>query len=172
ASISTSSIYSTASRTTSSTTIVRGCLETIQQPQNAVTAESEWTTSTSIRSSHARSAWRWLPGIELLRERHQGHAIDQAVGQHEIAVRRDRSIAHDVAAPRNRPALEFLGLRFEAHHCIRLGFGFAVPEDVVDRRDAIGRGFRPARRLPFGNLAGRRVQAAQVAARIVGVPDD
>src|SRR5437899_4364934 len=162
-SISTYSISSTASRTSSRTTICHGGA----RPPPVRRSK----TYTCTRPSRARSAWRWSPGIDLLRERHQGHGIDQAVGQYEVAVGRDRSIAHDVAAARDRPALELLRFGIEAHDGVRPGFGLAVPEDIVDRRDAVGRGLRPARRRPFAHLAGRGVEAAEVAARIVGVPD-
>ena len=51
---------------------------------------------------------------------------------------RDGRVAHDVAAARDRPALEFRGLRIEAHDGVRRRSGLAVPDDVVDRRDAVG----------------------------------
>src|SRR5438046_6424688 len=72
-----------------------------------------------------------------LRYSDQIHLVDQAVGEDEIAVSRDVGVAHDVAAARNRPALEFLGLGIEAHHRVRRGLGFAVPDDIADRGDAI-----------------------------------
>ena len=53
-----------------------------------------------------------------LRDRDQRHVVDQAVGQHEVAVA-VTGVAHDVAAARDRPALEFLGLRIEAHDRVR-----------------------------------------------------
>src|SRR2546425_824975 len=105
------------------------------------------------------------------RDSDERHGIDKAVGQYEVAVPRDRSVAHDVAAPWNRPTLERLGLRIEAHDRIRRRSGLAVPDDVVDGRDAIGLGLRPARGLPFGDLAGHGIEATEITAREVAVPD-
>src|SRR5207248_6667178 len=107
-----------------------------------------------------------------LRDFDQGHGIDQAVGQHEVAVPRDRGVAHDVATTRDRPALEFFGPGIEAHDRIRGRPGLAVPDDVVDRRDAVGLGLRPARRWPLRHFAGRRIETTQIAAREIAVPDD
>src|ERR1700674_1588533 len=99
------------------------------------------------------------------------HAVDEAVGENEVAARRHRGVAHDIAATRNGPALEFLRLRIEAHDRVRRRAGLAVPDDVVDGRDAVGLGLRPARGRPLGHLAGRRIEPAEIAARIVRVPD-
>src|SRR5207237_10214126 len=106
-----------------------------------------------------------------LPDSHQRDGIDETVGQHEVTVRRDRSVAYDVAATRDRPALKLLRLGIEAHDRIRRRPGLAVPDDVADRRDAIGLGFRPARRLPFRHLAGRGIETTEIAARKVAVPD-
>src|SRR3989442_4829403 len=176
ASISTYSIFLTARRTTSITTTALACPATIR-PQDAVTARRKaFRTSTSIPWSRAPCGWRSSRAIEeawsLLGDGDQGHGIDQAVGQHEVAVLRHVRVANDVAAARDRPALELLRLGIEAHDGVRPRLGLAVPDDVVDRRDAVGRGLGPARRRPFGHLAGRGVETAQVAARVVGVPDD
>src|SRR3989441_2827007 len=107
-----------------------------------------------------------------LRDLDQGHGIDQAVGQHEVAVPGDRGVAHDVAATRDGPTLEFGSLGIEAHDHIRCRSGLAVPDDVVDRRDAVGLGLRPARRLPLAHLAGRGIETTQIPAREVAVPHD
>src|SRR2546428_4772047 len=48
----------------------------------------------------------------------------------------------------------------------------SVPDDVVDRRDAVGLGLRPARRLPLAHLAGRGIETTQIPAREVAVPHD
>src|SRR5205085_4811433 len=93
------------------------------------------------------------------------------VGQQEIAVTRDRRVAHDISAPGDRPALEFFGLGIEAHDGVRGRSRLAVPDDVVDCRDTIRFGLRPTRRLPFRYLAGRGIKATEIAARVVGVPD-
>src|SRR5688500_11109473 len=90
----------------------------------------------------------------LLAYRDQRNLVGEAVRQDEVAASGDIGIAHYVAAARNRPALEFLRLGIEAHHCIRGRLGFAVPDDVLDGGNAVGRGFRTARRLPFLYLAG------------------
>src|SRR5207245_7240598 len=112
------------------------------------------------------------PLFTSLRDFDHGHGVDQAVGQHEIAFSRDRGVAHDVATTRDRPTLEFRSFGIEAHDRIRGRPGFAVPDDVVDRRDAVGLGLRPARRRPLGHLAGRGIETAQIAPREVAVPDD
>src|SRR5438132_13233351 len=87
-----------------------------------------------------------------LLDRDQRNAVDEAVGEHEIAVARDRGVAHDVAAARDRPALEFAGFGIEANDGVRFRSGFAVPDDVVDGRDAVRLGLRPARRWALRRL--------------------
>src|SRR5437016_14539275 len=52
--------------------------------------------------------------LPLLLNSNQRDRIDQAVGQQEVAVRRDRRVAHDVATTRDRPSLEFRGLGITA----------------------------------------------------------
>src|SRR5713101_6025852 len=118
--------------------------------------------SACVRSRRDKSRTRAVSAFVLLRDSDQRHGIHQAVGQHEVALFRDRGVAHDVAAARDRPALELRGLGIEAHDGIRLGLGLAVPDDIVDRRDAVGRGLRSARGLPLRDFAGRGIQTAQV----------
>src|SRR3954465_1752448 len=107
-----------------------------------------------------------------LLDRDHRNLVYQAVGQHKIAVARNRGVAHDVAAARDRPALEFLRLGIEAHDGIRLRTGFAVPDDIVDRRDAVRLALRSAWRQPLRHLAGRGVETAEITAGIIRVPDD
>src|SRR5207244_10786132 len=59
------------------------------------------------------------PRSNLLADADESHFVGQAVGEDEVAVLRDVRVAHDVAAARNRPALELLRLRIEAHHGVR-----------------------------------------------------
>src|SRR5919204_4105181 len=80
--------------------------------------------------------------LASLRDLHERHRVDEAVRKHEVAVPGDGGVPHDVAAARDGPALEFFGLRVEAYDRIRGRPGLAVPDDVVDRRDAIGLGLR------------------------------
>src|SRR5262249_18429983 len=70
------------------------------------------------RPAPSRSAWLQCladavatPSLlrPLLRNLHQAHGVDEAVGEHEIAILRDVSVAHDVASTGNRPTLELLG---------------------------------------------------------------
>src|SRR6266542_4885717 len=110
--------------------------------------------------------------LTSLRDFDQRHSINQTIGQYEVAVPRGRGVADDVAATRDGPALEFLGLRIEAHDGIRRRAGLAVPDDVVDRRDTVGLGLRPTRRRPLGHRAGPRIETAQIPAREIRVPDD
>src|SRR5438552_3892213 len=110
--------------------------------------------------------------VSSFRDFDEGHGVDQAVCQHEVAIPRDGRVAHDVATPRDRPTLKFLGSGIEAHDRVRGRAGLAVPDDVVDRRDAVGLGLRPARGWPLGHFAGRRIETTQIAAREIAVPDD
>src|SRR5205809_392507 len=121
----------------------------------------------TIRGAYGSRARR----ATSLRDSDERHGIDEAVGQHEVAVPRDRGVAHDVAATWDRPALELLGLGIEAHDRVRCRSRLAVPDGVVDGRDAIGLGLRPARRRPFRDLAGRGMQATEITAREVAVQD-
>src|SRR3989441_324971 len=79
------------------------------------------------------------------------------------SVTRDGGVADDVATTGNDPALELRGLGIEAHDGVGRRAGLAVPDDVVDRRDAVGLRLRPARRRPLRDLAGRGIQTAQIA---------
>src|SRR6266576_2575265 len=110
--------------------------------------------------------------LPLLLNSNQRDRINQAVGQQEVAIRRDRGVAHDVATARDRPSLEFRGLRIESHDRIRGRPGLAVPDDILDRRHAVGLGLRPARALPLGHLASRGIETTQITAREIAVPDD
>src|SRR5262249_1522210 len=105
-------------------------------------------------------------------DRHQRDGVYQAVRENKLAVARDRGVAHDIAAARNRPSLEFRSLRIKAHDHVRCGIRLAVPDDVGDRRNAVGFRLRPTRRLPFADLAGRWIKAPQVAASEIGIPND
>src|SRR5205814_437408 len=73
-----------------------------------------WHTSDTARSIDGARILQ-IPQVCLrrcaatsLRDLDQSHGIDQAIGQYEVAIPRDRGVAHDVAATRNGPALEFL----------------------------------------------------------------
>src|SRR5688500_18198658 len=70
---------------------------------------------------------------------HQRQLVGEAAGPDAMALSRDVGVAHAVAAARDGPALEFLGLGIEAHHGIRGGLGFAVPDDILDGGDSVGR---------------------------------
>ena len=80
----------------------------------------------------ANSADRQTAAGASLRDFHQRHAVHQAVGKQEVAIARDRRVAHDVAAAWDHPALEFLGLWIEAHDRIRRRLKFAIPDDILD----------------------------------------
>src|SRR6476659_5048142 len=133
----------------------------------SVSAPSSWASSSGV----SMGLLLWLVLLLLLLDSHEGDFVGEAVGEHEVAFARDVGVPHDVAAAGNGPGLEFLGLRIEAHHGVRRGLGLAVPDYVPDRRDAVGRGLRAARRGPFLHLAVTRIELAEVAARVVGVPD-
>src|SRR3954466_4510722 len=112
------------------------------------------------------------PAPPSLRYLYQGYRVHQTVRENEAAVAGDRGVAHDVPAAGNGPALEFLRARVETHDGVRRRPGLAVPDHVADCGDAVGLGFRPARRLPFRHLAGRGIEAPEVPAGKVRVPDD
>src|SRR5881409_1699552 len=107
-----------------------------------------------------------------LRDRDQRHGVDQAVGEHEVTVARHGGVPDDISPTRDRPALKFFGPGIETDHRVRGRSGLAVPDDIVDRRDAVGLGFRAARRRPLGHLAGRGIETAKISAREVAVPDE
>src|SRR5262245_54654277 len=89
----------------------------------------------------------------------QADLVDQAVGGDRIAVGGDVHVAHEVAAARDRPALEFLRLRIEAHDGVGFGAGLVVPERALGEDDAVGLRLRAARRQPFLVLAGCQIEA-------------
>src|SRR3974377_1583466 len=98
---------------------------------------------------HFHRHWRFRRKASLsFLDRHHCDAVDQAVRQNELAVTSDRSVAHNIAAARNWPSLEFFGRRIEAHDHIRGWVRLAIPDDAVDNRDAIGLGLRTAWRRP------------------------
>src|SRR5438128_1255566 len=78
--------------------------------------------------------FHWHQAVVSLRYFDQGHGIDQAVGQKEAAVSRDRRVAHDVAATGDGPTLESRASRIEAHDRIRGWARLAVPDDILDGR--------------------------------------
>src|SRR5262249_35428264 len=104
----------------------------------------EILTFPSGKSARRRLGLARLHSRPLLRNLHHAHRIDEAIGEYEIAGLGDVRIAHDVAPARNSPALELLGLRIEANDRVGFDLGFAVPDDALDRRDAVGRGLWPA----------------------------
>src|SRR5689334_1951595 len=81
-------------------------------------------------------------------------------------------VANDAAAARNDPALEFLRFDIEAHEHVRLDSRLDVPDRAALIGNPVRLRLRPARRRPFGDLAGFGVEASQIAARVVRVPDD
>src|SRR5689334_71144 len=111
-------------------------------------------------------------GVKRLLHLDQADGIDQAVGQHWIAIAGHGHIADDVAAARDGPGLEFLRLRVEAHDRVGLGVRLVVPERAFGEDDAVGLRARATRRGPFAHLAGLGIEAAEEAAREVGIPDD
>src|SRR5205823_8696753 len=98
--------------------------------------------------------------------------IDETVSEHGIAFPRDIHVAYDIAAARDAPGLEFLGLGIEPYDGVRLGEGLAVPHGALGEHDAVGLGLRSARRLPLDDFAGSRIEPAQEPAREIRVPDD
>src|SRR5438552_15783344 len=99
------------------------------------------TRTTTERIAHAPS--RAFPPVFDL---NQCDPIHAAACQRQIAVACDRHVAHDAAARWNGPRLELLRLRIEPHDRVWLHGRFAVPDDVVNRRDAVRLRLRPARR--------------------------
>src|SRR5439155_24602855 len=85
---------------------------------------------------------------------------------------RPRGVPLDISPTRDRPALEFFGLWIETGHRVRGRSGLAVPDDIVDCRDAVRLGFHSARRRPLGHLAGRGIETAKISAREVAIPDE
>src|SRR5262249_57950947 len=96
---------------------------------------------------------------------YQPPLIDQAIGRDRVAVGRHVHVAHDVAAARDRPALERFRLRIEAHDGVRLGGGLVVPQRSFGEDDAVGLRLWTARRQPLLVLAGCEVQPRQIAPR-------
>src|SRR5215813_14959604 len=89
---------------------------------------------------------------------HQSHLVGKAVGQHRISLARHIHVAHDIAAAGNHPALEFFGCRIKANNGVGFGTGLVVPDGTLGEDDAVGLRLGPARRWPFGSLAGTRVK--------------
>ena len=106
-----------------------------------------------------RRRWRLL-------NRHQADPVAAALVDHQVAVRRRAHVPDDPVARRNRPALELLGLRVEAHERVGPAPRFVVPDDVVDDLDRVGMRIGPARRRPFLDLARLRIEAPERAERL------
>src|SRR5689334_16017480 len=115
-----------------------------------------------------RRAERLLSALHL----DEADLVDQAVGQHRLTADRDVHVAYDVAAAGDRPGLEFFASGIEAHDGVRLGRRLAVPDRALGEDHAIGLRLRPARRQPFLHRAISRIEAAEIAARKIAVPDD
>ncbi len=82
---------------------------------------------------------------------HRTNCIHEAFGGHGIAIAGDIHVAHDVAAARDRPGLELLRLRIEAHDRVGLRPGFVVPEGALppSPRTSMPSGSAPVR-FPSG----------------------
>ena len=93
---------------------------------------------------------------------HDGDAIDAGEREREAPVGPAHHVAHDAAARRDLPGLEFRGLRVEAHERIGAHAGLAVPDDLAVGRHAVGLRFAPAGRGPFLHVAGRGIEAGGI----------
>src|SRR5262249_14268584 len=81
-------------------------------------------------------------------------------------------VANDATAARNDPALELAGRDIEADEHVGFDRRLDVPDRTVQIRDAVRLRLRSTRRGPFRDLPRPRVEASEVAARVVRVPDD
>src|SRR3954466_4013566 len=88
----------------------------------AVAADIEAAKHTEPGGAHALPGSFWVALLDF----NQPDLVGQAVGDDGIAVGRDIHIADDIAAAGDRPALEFLRRRVEAHDRVRLRRGFRV----------------------------------------------
>src|SRR3954447_19095615 len=118
---------------------------------------SESSLNSQDRAASVHSVHDIRPAVASLLDNNQRDAVDQTIGQQEVAVARDGSVADDISTARDCPALEFFGFGVETHDGVRVRSGLAVPYHVIDRGDAIRLGFRPARRLPLPCAASRGI---------------
>src|SRR5690242_7882622 len=98
---------------------------------------------------------RWVVGSagsltthnpKLLPYLHQCDAISPAASHGEIAIGCCHHVPHDAAAGGDCPGLELLRFGIETHERIWSHRGFAVPDDIVERHDAVRLRLRSARR--------------------------
>ncbi len=100
------------------------------------------------------------------------HHVDAATGQRQSAIGRRCHIADDAAARRDGPPLERFGFRIESHQHVRRSRRLGVPDDIVDRRNRVRSGFSAAGGRPFGDLAGCGIHSADIASRIIRIPNE
>src|SRR5262249_15485844 len=82
-----------------------------------------------------------------------------------------RHVAHHAPARGDRPDLDLRLSRIETRERVRTHAGFAVPDYIADRGDAVRGGARAAGRRPVAGAPGLWIEAAEKAARVVRVPD-
>jgi len=87
-----------------------------------------------------------------LRNRDQRHGIDQAMASTKLPSR-VTEVFLTIFPPPGSPSSGIFRFRIETYDGVRSRSGLAVPDDIADRRNAVGLGFRSARRRPLGHLA-------------------
>src|SRR5579862_2712191 len=96
--------------------------------------------------------------------------VHTAASQIELAVRSGHHVADHAATGRDGSAGEGLGLGIEFHQRIRFYAGFAEPDlSVRSHSDAIRLGSRAPWSWPLFQLAGLKVEVAEIAASVVGI---
>src|SRR5436309_9234481 len=115
-----------------------------------------------------------LAGAVRLFAPHENEAdlIYSALGDNEVAVTCGLHVAHDAATAGDRPALEFFRFDVEPHQHVGPDRRFDVPDRAVEVGNPIRLGSRSTRGRPVGHLAGLWIEAAEIATRIVRIPDD
>src|SRR6266850_1939255 len=102
---------------------------------------------------------------------HNTDFIYPAAGDVDLfTVLRCNKVTQDATTGRDRPFHEAVVLRIEADQCVRRYVRLTVPNDSVGHgENRVRTRIRTAGRRPFFNLAGLRIQPAQVAADMIGV---
>src|SRR6266850_6555773 len=108
----------------------------------------------------------------LAADQNKANLVHAAFRYDQVAIACGLHVAHDASTAGDGPALEFFGFDVEPHQHVWPDRRFDVPDGAVQICNSVGLGPGPTRRRPVRDLAGLRIEAAEIAPRVVGIPDD
>src|SRR6516164_7199850 len=114
----------------------------------------------------------WEMFASLLPTRTRPTVLTPLSANHEVTVGCRLHVAHDASTARNNPTLEFFSFDIKPDQHVRPDRRLDIPDGAVEVGNPIRLGLRSTWGRPVRDFAGLRIQAAEIATRIVGIPDD